>query len=360
MVQPSSAESRDAVARRVEAMRARLLGRYRDGLVEIDSRLSGDPTALRQAIDHADQTLSEVVAALRAGEPTAVEGDMGISEAVGIARAAQGIHPNESLRAITVLFETVMAGVTECLIDHPAALALEDVAARALVRSIMRRTRAYATSYIGFLLEAVHQAHLGERSRVARELHDQLGSSLGVAYRQLELFELYHDREPERAAEMAAQARLSVRDTLDKMRLLISGLHQIEVEESLEKALSGYVDAVGPDSVQVLIRVNGDETWASTETRDEVFLIIREALRNALSHADCQTLVVQVDISPHEIRAIVEDDGGGFSTTDAPARTTGLASMRERTELLGGLIKIDSVLGRGTRVELQIPLPGED
>lgn len=359
MVSSISPATREAAARCVEALRERLLGRYQQGLVDIDSRIVRDPRALSQAIEHADQTLSEMVAALRTGEATAVEGDVRIAESVGIARANQGIHPNESLTAITILFETVLAEVASCLADNPAGLELVEVSARALIRSIMGHTRAYATSYISFLLETIHQAHLGERARVARELHDQIGSSLGVAHRQLELFELYRGEDPERSTENATQARLSVQDTLEKMRLLISGLRQIEVDESLEKALLGYVDAVGRKSTRAVIRVNGDERWASTEIRDELFLIIREAIRNALAHAGCETLVVQVDISPHEVHAIVHDDGSGFERADIPARTTGLASMRERTELLGGVIKIDSATRQGTRVEILVPLPGE-
>lgn len=360
MVRSGSPEDREAAARRVESLRARVLARYQSGLVEIGSRIARDPDALRQAIEHADETLTEMVTTLRTGEPAAVRGDLGISESVGTARATQGIHPNESFRAITVLFETVMPEVTECLEDNPSALHLEELAARALIQSIMRRTRAYASSYIGFLLEAVHQAHLGERARVARELHDHIGTSLGIAYRQLELFDSYRESDPARATDMANLARAGVQDTLEKMRLLISGLHQIEVDESLEKALLNYVDAIGPDSAQVLFRINGDERWTSTETREEIFLIIREALRNALNHADCRTIVVQVDVSPYEIQAAIEDDGTGFDPADVPARTTGLSSMRERTELLGGLLKIESGISRGTRVEIQIPLPGEN
>jgi signal transduction histidine kinase len=91
--------------------------------------------------------------------------------------------------------------------------------------------------------------------------------------------------------------------------------------------------------------------------RDEVFLIVREAVRNALNHGAPAEVVVTLAVTPHELRASVRDDGVGFSTQDdPPAHGLGLPAMRERAELVGGTIAISSGPG-GTHVQLVVPLP---
>ena len=107
--------------------------------------------------------------------------------------------------------------------------------------------------------------------------------------------------------------------------------------------------------------VLGDETWASPAIIDEAFLIVREALRNALTHGAPQSVVVGVEVTRRELRAWVDDDGKGFAVGDdaeSPAAGTGLATMRERAALLGGTVAITSKTGRGTSVELSVPLSG--
>jgi signal transduction histidine kinase len=133
---------------------------------------------------------------------------------------------------------------------------------------------------------------------------------------------------------------------------------------NLEKALIQYIDsAAGEGTVpaDVRLRVSGDETWASPAVIGEAFLILREAIRNALRHAAPRLVLIGVAVAPHELYAWVEDDGRGFvlgsHAASVPA-DNGLTSMRERVALLGGRLTIVSVPGRGTLVELLVPLPG--
>jgi signal transduction histidine kinase len=89
----------------------------------------------------------------------------------------------------------------------------------------------------------------------------------------------------------------------------------------------------------------------------EAFLIIREAIRNALTHGDPGTLLIDIILAPHELHAWVEDDGCGF-LLGAVSAGIGLSSMRERAALLNGRLAVASTLGQGTQLELLIPLPG--
>jgi signal transduction histidine kinase len=202
----------------------------------------------------------------------------------------------------------------------------------------------------------VHEARLDERRRIARELHDRLGEVLTVGLRQLDLDEIMGPEIPEGQSAIAREVLV---EAMRRLRLVTSGLRD-EPVTSFEKALADFLNRVCADA-DVHLVVLGDETWAPAEIIDEAFLIVREALRNALTHGAPQSVVVGVEVTRRELRAWVDDDGKGFAVGDdaeSPAAGTGLATMRERAALLGGTVAITSKPGRGTSVELSVPLSG--
>lgn len=202
----------------------------------------------------------------------------------------------------------------------------------------------------------VYEARLGERRRIARELHDRLGEVLTVGLRQLDLEEILGQEVREGQSAIAREVLV---EAMRRLRLVTSGLRD-EPVTSFEKALADFLNRVCADA-DVHLVVLGDETWAPAEIIDEAFLIVREALRNALTHGAPQSVVVGVEVTRRELRAWVDDDGRGFACGDdaeSPAAGTGLATMRERARLLGGTLAIVSKPGHGTSVELNVPLPG--
>lgn len=138
-------------------------------------------------------------------------------------------------------------------------------------------------------------------------------------------------------------------------------LRQREVQRSLEAALSDLLhDLIPPDVVSDL-SVDGDETRVPAEPRSQVFLILREAIRNAVTHSGCRRITVRSEILPQAITGCVEDDGRGFDVqTLRPAQRNGLRSMEERAALLGGTLEVSSVPERGTTVRVTIPLEERD
>jgi signal transduction histidine kinase len=200
----------------------------------------------------------------------------------------------------------------------------------------------------------VYEARLDERRRIARELHDRLGEVLTVGLRQLDLDEILGREIPEGRSAIAREALV---EAMRRLRLVTSGLRD-EPVTSFEKALADFLNRVCADA-DVHLVVLGDETWAPAGIIDEAFLIVREALRNALTHGAPQSVVVGVEVTRRELRAWVDDDGSGFACggdAESPAAGTGLAAMRERAALLGGTLAIASKPGRGTSVELNVPL----
>jgi signal transduction histidine kinase len=184
---------------------------------------------------------------------------------------------------------------------------------------------------------------------------------MSVALRQLELHELTSNTDPLTPNPRAPMAKDAIAEAMRRLRVVTSDLRQESVR-SLERALIQYIDAAAGDfDADVRLRVSGDETWASPTIIDQAFLIIREAIRNALRHGTARMVLIGVALAPHELRAWVEDDGCGF--VPGPCRNpvsagTGLISMRERAALISGRLTVSSIPGQGTHVELLVPLPG--
>lgn len=202
----------------------------------------------------------------------------------------------------------------------------------------------------------VYEARLDERRRIARELHDRLGEVLTVGLRQLDLDEIMGPEIPEGQSSIARDVLV---EAMRRLRLVTSGLRD-EPVTSFEKALEDFLNRVCADA-DVHLVVLGDEAWAPAGIIDEAFLIVREALRNALTHGAPQLVIVGIEVTRRELRAWVDDDGTGFAVggdAESPAAGTGLATMRERAALLGGTLAIVSKPGRGTSVELTVPLSG--
>jgi signal transduction histidine kinase len=113
--------------------------------------------------------------------------------------------------------------------------------------------------------------------------------------------------------------------------------------------------------------VAGDESAVPSAAEEQAFLVMREAVRNAVVHSGCGCIEVSVDVEDTELRGRVEDDGAGFDPRGSsggwhddrgdgePAAGVGLKSMRERTEALGGRLDVSSEPGGGSAVEVRIP-----
>ena len=355
----------DRAANRLAAIRPSIVERYEYGLGRMGSILLAEPATRRQCLEQAENIVMDVCRALRdvpvlfgSRASPADAANLSLATDIGWDRAASGIHPVESLRAGSLLFEVVLAGVREAIADEPNAALLAAVATRSLHHSLMDRIRMAATSYSSFLLNRTAEAHVGERRRIAREMHDRLGSGVSAAARSIELIQLQLHTDPVLAEQRLSQTGASLREVLENIRQLAQDLHLHTKTEGLEKALLRCVEGLQPPGMETVVRVNGDEAWVEPAVLDELFLVLREALRNAFTHGQPTRVVVRVEIAPHELRASVEDDGVGFVPDESNSAGLGLVSMRERIALLGGMVHIFSIPGRGTSVETRVPLIG--
>jgi PAS domain S-box-containing protein len=208
-------------------------------------------------------------------------------------------------------------------------------------------------------------AEAAERERISRELHDRVAHSLGVAHQSLELHAALAEGDPSRAEEKLQLARETTRRALDQTRSLAAELKRLQ-EEELEDGLPAAFEALAqtsvPDGVDVDLDLSGDGSAIPKHVGVQIYLVMREALRNAVRHSGCARLRIRLEVGNGQVFGRVEDDGSGFDPEAvgkaSPSWGVGLRSMAERAEMLGGELRVASRPGAGTSVEVRIPLDG--
>ncbi|WP_425264726.1 sensor histidine kinase [Streptomyces incarnatus] len=208
------------------------------------------------------------------------------------------------------------------------------------------------------MLGRVREVHEQGHRKLAREIHDQLGNSLSLAMRQLELHELELSRKGAEVSKAVRSARAAILETLARTRELVTELRRPSVSGCLEAAINQFVASMGDSVAPVQVWVRGLDEWIPQPVSEELFLMVRECLRNAFRHADAGNIVVHIDIAPHEIQTEIIDDGLGFDVDEVRTggSANGLAGLQERAELVGGRLHISSARGGGTHVTIWIPI----
>jgi signal transduction histidine kinase len=347
----------------VDRRRTEVADRLLDALEAAGSALVRDPVMRGQLRDQVGRILDDTITILRMaaegvdGDGLPAEPDAASVE-IGVQRARQGIRPAESVKAASLLYETALRAIAPDFAGRPHAVASVVRLAVALERAISRRVGMVAAAYFTAVLDQVHGSHAEVARRLARELHDHVGHGLVMVHRDLELYETYRVADRGRAQAKYDSAKANLLDSIDTVRAVASQLRRSRTGEGLQAALVGYLASAAP-AVATTVTVSGNEAVMPLAVRDELFLVLREALSNALRHADPRTITVEVRISRPQVDALVSDDGRGFEagTVRSADIGTGLPSMAERTRRVGGRLEVDSQPGQGTTVRCHIPLP---
>ena len=162
------------------------------------------------------------------------------------------------------------------------------------------------------LLEVTAHAEAAERDRISRELHDRVAHSMGVAHQSLQLYEALAEKDPVRADGKLHTAKEMMKTALEQTRNLSMELRRSETENGLVPALQDLLEVAVPDDVSAELSASGVESRLSDHQRGQLYLILREAVRNAVRHSGCRRLTVGLDITTEEVSGYVEDDGRGF------------------------------------------------
>ncbi|HEX3800072.1 MAG TPA: ATP-binding protein [Verrucomicrobiae bacterium] len=198
-----------------------------------------------------------------------------------------------------------------------------------------------------------------ERTRIARDLHDDLGATL-TEIRFLSAVKSHDSLVPE-------NTRYQLSEVSEKSRQLVSSLDEIvwavnPANDSLP-SLASYLRHVAEEffrNTSVRCRLDVEETLPevplTSEVRHNLYLVIREALNNIAKHAQASEVWLRIRWAEHTLSIVLEDNGCGFANAAVLAPGDGLLNMRKRLEKIGGRFECESQLGSGTACRIWLPI----
>jgi signal transduction histidine kinase len=206
-------------------------------------------------------------------------------------------------------------------------------------------------------VDAILEAQEAERSRIARELHDETGSALTAILLGLAAIDGAATLPEARAASAALRKNAS--SALENVGRLAFALRPPVLDEfglvPALRDLSRALEERGGPKVEIEIDLPaGTRLAAKLETA--VFRITQEALTNVVKHAEATTVRITFACGERSVALAIEDDGRGFVRTPEADSGFGLLGMRERVASVNGALDIESKRGAGTRLAVEIPL----
>ena len=192
--------------------------------------------------------------------------------------------------------------------------------------------------------EIEHLAKVAERERIARDLHDLLGHTLSLVVLKSELASKLAERDVDRAREEIRDVERIARDALAEVRAAVRGYRAGGIESEVQRARS----ALSAAGVTLDTAVANDAMSPAHEA--VLCMALREAVTNIVRHSGAHNCRVKLDVSDDVATLTIADDGRGGNA----AFGSGLTGMRERVELIGGILERD---GRnGTTITVRVPL----
>ncbi len=212
--------------------------------------------------------------------------------------------------------------------------------------------------------EREFSAVLGERNRIAREIHDTLAQGyVGISVQLEVLSELLRHNKVDAAQKQLDTTRGHVREGLADARQSIWALRsQDSGERTLPVTLRRVTENSDGHGIEAEFSVYGAYRPLPPGTEREFLRVAQEAIHNVKKHAGAKHLFVQLEYGQSEVALQVRDDGRGFVADEdlqSPPGHYGMTGMRERAAAIGGALEVSSALGEGTTLRLRAPAPQE-
>ncbi len=209
-----------------------------------------------------------------------------------------------------------------------------------------------------YALQAERLAVAEERNRMAREMHDTVGHRLTAAAVQLQAVERLAESDPRRAAAMAANAREQVRAALADLRATVATLRAAPEEDmalgsALSRLAADFSNATGMTSH---VRLPEPMPELPSAYRHTFYRAAQEALTNAQKHGHASMVSIAVDQEGDAWVLRVVDNGCGLR--DGGAQGFGLLGLRERAQLLGGVVELAGIPEGGSELTVSLPVKG--
>ncbi len=219
------------------------------------------------------------------------------------------------------------------------------------------------TLQLRVLSEHAVDAQEEERKRIARGLHDDTSQALSMLIINLERLEnAMPPKTPELRQRLTATRQLAIR-TLEDLRKVIYGLRPTMLDDlGLVPAIRWYARSnLEEAGIQLNMEMLEESVRLPPSLETTLFRIAQEAINNIVRHANAKVVSVSILRSNGNICLRIEDDGHGFDVTQVSVqalrlRRLGLVGIRERMDLIGGDVTVESVPGQGTRLQVCVPI----
>lgn len=204
-----------------------------------------------------------------------------------------------------------------------------------------------------YLTKSREAVVLGERVRIARDLHDNLGAGLTHLAMVGDLVREKVDQ-PESVQMLATRLSVSARELTRTMGEIIWAMDsEKDTLRSFALFLTRYAErffAESPVRLRFDIPPELPDIMLPTEVRNSLFMVAKEALNNVAKHAEASEVQIRLGLLNRDLQLEIVDNGQGFTEPGAASTGHGLKNMRKRLRELCGLLRIESTTGRGTRI----------
>jgi signal transduction histidine kinase len=229
--------------------------------------------------------------------------------------------------------------------ERQARTEVERLAAE--LRQANLRLREYAA-------QAEELATVHERNRLAREIHDGLGHYLTGINMQIQAGRAVLDHDRSVAMDAFDQAQALAQEGLTEVRRSVSALRASPLDnQSLPQAIEGLVDECRAAGIATAFSVLGEVRGLAPQIDLALYRVAQEGMTNMRKYAQTTSAEVTLDYREQdEVRLAICDQGVG---TDDPSGGYGLVGVRERVHLLGGTVQVETALGEGFTLQVQVP-----
>ncbi|UQW97995.1 histidine kinase [Rummeliibacillus sp. G93] len=199
-----------------------------------------------------------------------------------------------------------------------------------------------------------------ERKRISREIHDGPAQMLANVLLRTDIINrTYQERGIEKALLEIVELKGMVRDALHEVRRIIYDLRPMALDDlGIVPTLRKYLSSVEEyhQGTKVYFQSIGEQTRLDSKYEVAIFRLVQECVNNAIQHGKSHQVWVKLESCKDFINISIKDDGIGFDPQTTKQNSFGLIGMKERVDLLGGEMNLDSVEKQGTRIMFKIPI----
>jgi signal transduction histidine kinase len=258
----------------------------------------------------------------------------------------------------STLLSSVTVGTAIVFVAVFAQMRLNEQQARERAEQLMAELEKANVQLAAYATQAEELAMTQERNRLAREIHDNLGHTLTIVNVQIEAARVVMESDPGRALDAMNKAQDLVQKGLTGVRESVAALRESPVSNrSLGEAIASLVKETQSSGIITEFEVSGDTKALEHKVALALYRAAQEGLTNVRRHARASRVDVRLEFQPGKVRLEIMDNGVGAVETNGGF---GLLGIRERMQLLGGTLEIQTGAGKGFRLIATVPMADSD